>query len=1187
MKRKSLTRCESEGCNNLATVIGGKRLYHCLEHLTQLERESVSQHIEKGKSLQCSVFDGRSATTSCPYSSIGFEFPKEVDLKGSIFVNIDLNSADLTRVDFSFCTFKECDLRRSRLFNSSLRWAVFNQSLLRQADISNADCRWLDSSHKKEDCVGTLRKQLSYLENRYTHCQNSLLHIIGRNDAKLFFSRHGFEVNENECNLFEEQKYDTLLGCLFSDDAKQCWNGEYCSLDQEHCLKNKNSNLPETDWSGASFKDSDLAYSNFDNSIAYEVAFDGSDLHGASFCNAKIQRSSFVNVSFSRVDKAAPYRSRFKNAQMQECVLESANLSGLYFQEANLNYAKMRNAHIENAVFFECSLAALDASDAIADGCRFYASDMSSGSFKAASLRKTSFSFDGVTTGLQLDSEVHRELIARWNILVDVERSSKLIAANIVAADLEEANLSSCNLAGASLQSANLRKANLTGSTCAGTNFNACNVGGVNFTKANLIACSLSDVGIDADPPIFNETNLSSTNFSGMDLSKVAFVNSTMENANFADCSLAGASFRGKNKENMLIARRSSFSNSDFTDASFEYVDLDSCDMSLIVARKSDHRFSFTTCKLSVIKFSGSSLVGGDFTNCEITKSNLSDSYLEDIKLNICNLESTSFSGSDLNSIKILNPKSISDVDFSSSNIINGSTICIDESLDPIEAQSISWDKAYAKELTLSNIHFIALNADYSAFENIELDGVCFSTSSFNTALVKVSAHRNSHFFYCKFPLAKLSIPQIPQSDNEQNFIVFLGCNFIETSLPYKPDFIHFVDCYFRLSSFLATPEGVKNWSKATLVYCRFEDLKYFGLNEEYCKILDKTETLSFKKFLNKVHLKLLLAAKELANRFPIARRLNDLLPNKEQLDEDNALSFKEFLNKVRLTLSESVEQLLAAKELANRFPIARRLNALLPNKEQLEREQGYGLTSALCLQFRRDFKNQSFEELTTHARVEEQDYLLNLKVLQLRSKFAKFAGSIVAKISTWIVLPLILFLSLFLSQLVDFWSGLAFLFPFTLILPAFFSAGRLFVSRHLYKYGEHIITMACSVAVCIVSYAILYYGFMPEDNGKLCTSIIESKPGIYKLVPNFFEPAFSNSTITGCLTTGVDVLTKNGDWVQAFLTCLYYSGVTFTTLGYGDISPQGLVRYLAFSEAMIGAFMIALLVFVFTKRDN
>ncbi|WP_281648086.1 ion channel [Parendozoicomonas sp. Alg238-R29] len=54
---------------------------------------------------------------------------------------------------------------------------------------------------------------------------------------------------------------------------------------------------------------------------------------------------------------------------------------------------------------------------------------------------------------------------------------------------------------------------------------------------------------------------------------------------------------------------------------------------------------------------------------------------------------------------------------------------------------------------------------------------------------------------------------------------------------------------------------------------------------------------------------------------------------------------------------------------------------------------------------------------------------------------------------------------------------------------------------------------------------------------------------------------------------------------IDALLDSLYFSMVTFTTLGYGDITPMGPSRTLASLEAFIGNFCLALFVVVFVKK--
>ncbi|MCK5893859.1 MAG: pentapeptide repeat-containing protein [Endozoicomonadaceae bacterium] len=59
-------------------------------------------------------------------------------------------------------------------------------------------------------------------------------------------------------------------------------------------------------------------------------------------------------------------------------------------------------------------------------------------------------------------------------------------------------------------------------------------------------------------------------------------------------------------------------------------------------------------------------------------------------------------------------------------------------------------------------------------------------------------------------------------------------------------------------------------------------------------------------------------------------------------------------------------------------------------------------------------------------------------------------------------------------------------------------------------------------------------------------------------------------------------------DWMTNLgnlMKCLYFSIVTFTTLGYGDISPVGYGRAVAALEAYLGTFVLALYVVIFVKK--
>ncbi len=52
------------------------------------------------------------------------------------------------------------------------------------------------------------------------------------------------------------------------------------------------------------------------------------------------------------------------------------------------------------------------------------------------------------------------------------------------------------------------------------------------------------------------------------------------------------------------------------------------------------------------------------------------------------------------------------------------------------------------------------------------------------------------------------------------------------------------------------------------------------------------------------------------------------------------------------------------------------------------------------------------------------------------------------------------------------------------------------------------------------------------------------------------------------------------GDWPQSFPEFVYFSFVTLTTLGYGDISPVGpFARFLVYLEAICGQLYLAIMV--------
>ncbi|MBA7568698.1 hypothetical protein ES708_10432 [subsurface metagenome] len=71
-------------------------------------------------------------------------------------------------------------------------------------------------------------------------------------------------------------------------------------------------------------------------------------------------------------------------------------------------------------------------------------------------------------------------------------------------------------------------------------------------------------------------------------------------------------------------------------------------------------------------------------------------------------------------------------------------------------------------------------------------------------------------------------------------------------------------------------------------------------------------------------------------------------------------------------------------------------------------------------------------------------------------------------------------------------------------------------------------------------------------------------------------------------MSSGISDTSIGGFTSKNFLDCVYFSIITFTTLGYGDFRPvEGCGRIFAGTEAFIGASMMALFVYTFARRTG
>ncbi len=144
-------------------------------------------------------------------------------------------------------------------------------------------------------------------------------------------------------------------------------------------------------------------------------------------------------------------------------------------------------------------------------------------------------------------------------------------------------------------------------------------------------------------------------------------------------------------------------------------------------------------------------------------------------------------------------------------------------------------------------------------------------------------------------------------------------------------------------------------------------------------------------------------------------------------------------------------------------------------------------------------------------------------------------------------------------------WKG-----PWRLIVACL----ELVIGNGIYGYGEktHRILVAAMVVILFCSglffvFEGINYGSLPIDD----TTTVGAK--------NYTFEAAKYPPIEYRLEDGV-----SRDW-RYFGNCLYFSVVTFTTLGYGDFQPYPHMRVLSAIEAALGAALIAMFIVSLSRK--
>ena len=180
---------------------------------------------------------------------------------------------------------------------------------------------------------------------------------------------------------------------------------------------------------------------NLDN-----VVFEKSDLREANLCNSSFYSANCTNTDFSN---ALLHNCWFYHAKLNEADFYKAELIGSRFLNADLEKAKLIGANLTrvdfgNANLKGASLVQAKLNDAKLSGADFTGADLSHAELNGANLGE---SVPGI-----------KELFD----ILDMDKSTKLVNANLTLAQLKNADMSMVDLTNANLSSANLTNAKIS-----------------------------------------------------------------------------------------------------------------------------------------------------------------------------------------------------------------------------------------------------------------------------------------------------------------------------------------------------------------------------------------------------------------------------------------------------------------------------------------------------------------------------------------------------------------------------------------------------------------------------------------------------------------------------------------------------------------------------------------------------
>ena len=268
------------------------------------------------------------------------------------------------------------------------------------------------------------------------------------------------------------------------------------------------SKISNADFSNSDLTNTNFFSTNFDSINLTNADMTNSDFSYSNLCKPEIEKTIIHNVDFtkSEIFFADFTKSDLKNTKFDysiciNCIFDQINISKIKIDENNYHPTSFAGSSFKNVDFRNWEHGNVDFGSKTINICTSESptvipgADLTGSNLSGLKFERSNFKDTDLTN-----------TILRETDFIDVD----LTGANLAGADLSHSSFAHSNLSGV----------NLDGTTLNAVNFNNADLSGQDFTVTDSITDGLA----------FIETNLSNSNFEGVDLSPKAIYKTVFEN---------------------------------------------------------------------------------------------------------------------------------------------------------------------------------------------------------------------------------------------------------------------------------------------------------------------------------------------------------------------------------------------------------------------------------------------------------------------------------------------------------------------------------------------------------------------------------------------------------------------------------------------------------------------------------